>query len=145
MKQAWLILKYDPEIHSLRDVKIELLKHHRKNWMTWFIKDAGLLLEENQRLLEVVISERRMTWIDFGQTDVCLHEGLSKDYAVSCPESDFLVNAIKEMKGVKGARQMGGGFGGCIITLVEKDAADNFIQDIQEKYENKYGKIRIVL
>ena len=45
------------------------------------------------------------------------------------------------MKGVKGARQMGGGFGGCIITLVEKDSAAIFISDIQSAYENKYGRI----
>ena len=69
------------------------------------------------------------------------HDGLSKDYAVSCPESDFLVGTIKEMEGVKGARQMGGGFGGCIITLVEKDSAETFITDIQSAYEKKYGRI----
>jgi galactokinase len=69
------------------------------------------------------------------------HEGLSKDYAVSCPESDFLVGTIKEMEGVKGARQMGGGFGGCIITLVEKESAETFITDIQSAYEKKYGRI----
>ena len=36
---------------------------------------------------------------------------------------------------------MGGGFGGCIITLVEMNAAENFIRDIQNKYERQYGKI----
>ncbi len=59
------------------------------------------------------------------------HEGLSNDYEVSCPESDFLVKTIRGLEGVKGARQMGGGFGGCIITLVEKNSADNFIRDIR--------------
>ena len=77
----------------------------------------------------------------FGRLMYASHEGLSKDYEVSCPESDFLVKAIKGLTGVKGARQMGGGFGGCIITLVEKNAAETFIQDIQQKYEIQYGKI----
>ena len=36
---------------------------------------------------------------------------------------------------------MGGGFGGCIITLVEKNAAENFIRDIQQTYQRQYGKI----
>ena len=69
------------------------------------------------------------------------HEGLSREYDVSCPESDFLVTTIKGLKGVKGARQMGGGFGGCVITLVEKNSAEHFITVIQEKYEKQYGKI----
>ena len=36
---------------------------------------------------------------------------------------------------------MGGGFGGCIITMVEKDSAENFITDIQSAYSEKYGKV----
>jgi galactokinase len=36
---------------------------------------------------------------------------------------------------------MGGGFGGCIITLVEKESAETFITDIQSAYEKKYGRI----
>ena len=36
---------------------------------------------------------------------------------------------------------MGGGFGGCIITLVEKDSVQNFITDIQSAYTEKYGKV----
>jgi galactokinase len=69
------------------------------------------------------------------------HEGLSREFEVSCGESDFLVSTVKEMKGVKGARQMGGGFGGCIITLVEKNSAEIFMTDIQSSYEKRYGKI----
>jgi galactokinase len=77
----------------------------------------------------------------FGRLMYASHDGLSVDYEVSCPESDFLVSTIREMNGVKGARQMGGGFGGCIITLVEKDSAEMFISGIQSSYEIKYGKI----
>jgi galactokinase len=77
----------------------------------------------------------------FGKLMYASHEGLSKDYAVSCQESDFLVSKIKEVKGVKGARQMGGGFGGCIITLVKKDSAEIFISDIQSAYKKKYHRI----
>ncbi len=69
------------------------------------------------------------------------HAGLSNEYEVSCRESDFLVNEISKLNGVKGARQMGGGFGGCIITLVDHDAEESFISDIQKKYELQYGKI----
>ena len=48
------------------------------------------------------------------------HEGLSKEYEVSCPELDFLVDAANHEKTVIGSRMMGGRFGGCSINLVEK-------------------------
>ncbi len=35
---------------------------------------------------------------------------------------------------------MGGGFGGCIICLVENIFAETFIRDILKKYEIQYGK-----
>ena len=48
------------------------------------------------------------------------HDGLSKEYEVSCAELDFLVHLAKEDVDIIGSRLMGGGFGGCAITLVKK-------------------------
>ena len=36
---------------------------------------------------------------------------------------------------------MGGGFGGCIITLVDLQHVESFIQQIQQQYQKEYGKI----
>ena len=66
------------------------------------------------------------------------HEGLSKDYEVSCPESDFMVALAKQRKEVAGARQMGGGFGGCTINLVKTEQVDAFISFMRENYEKKF-------
>ena len=132
--------RFYPEIHSLRDVKIGTLKHHRNEIDPIVFKRCLYVLEENQRLLEGCDFLEAGRAIDFGRLMYASHEGLSRDYAVSCAESDFLVNAAKSFPEVKGARQMGGGFGGCIINLVEKEQAAHFIKAIQEKYENRYGK-----
>lgn len=48
------------------------------------------------------------------------HEGLSKEYLVSCDELDFIVDTLKQEKAVIGSRMMGGGFGGCTINLIKK-------------------------
>lgn len=129
-----------PKIHSLRDVNPEQLKQHRNEIDPVVFKRCLYVLEENQRLLEGCDFLEAGRLGDFGKLMYASHEGLSRDYAVSCAESDFLVNAAKSFPEVKGARQMGGGFGGCIITLVEKEHADRFIKGIQEKYERGYGK-----
>jgi galactokinase len=122
-------------------VGAELLESHRKELDDIVYKRCHFIVGENQRLLAGCDFLKQNDLSAFGQLMYISHEGLSKDYAVSCPESDFLVSTIKKMKGVKGARQMGGGFGGCIITLVEKDSAEIFIADIQLAYEKKYGRI----
>lgn len=53
------------------------------------------------------------------------------DYEVSCPELDELVAAALEVKGVYGSRMTGGGFGGCTVTLLEAEAAEEAQRHIQ--------------
>jgi galactokinase len=69
------------------------------------------------------------------------HSGLSKQYEVSCKELDFLVGYVQNVPGVLGARMMGGGFGGCTINLVRKQAANELIGGIQEAYQKQMGLI----
>ena len=42
------------------------------------------------------------------------------DFEVSCPELDQLVEAAMEVPGVFGSRMTGGGFGGCMVTLLKQ-------------------------
>jgi len=67
------------------------------------------------------------------------HEGLSKEYEVSCEELDYL-NQIARENGVTGSRIMGGGFGGCTINLVKAELYDQFIADAKTKYAAKYNR-----
>jgi galactokinase len=136
-----ILKKYDPAILSLRDLQPRLLEMHKKELNEVVFKRCHFIVEENQRLLEGCNHLRNQNLDAFGKLMYASHTGLSIEYEVSCVESDFLVKEIRKLTGVKGARQMGGGFGGCIITLVEYNAAENFIRDIQFKYQGQYGKI----
>ena len=136
-----VLRKFHPSVHSLRDVDQALLETHRTELNETVYKRCRFVLQENQRLLDGCDLLKQGNLDAFGKLMYASHAGLSQDYEVSCPESDFLVKTIQQLKGVKGARQMGGGFGGCIITLVEKNAEEIFIRDIQKKYGVKYGKI----
>ncbi|MDE6811260.1 MAG: galactokinase, partial [Muribaculaceae bacterium] len=66
------------------------------------------------------------------------HDGLSKDYEVSCEELDYLNDIAREC-GVTGSRIMGGGFGGCTINLVRKDLVDKFVETAKKRFNEKYG------
>jgi galactokinase len=136
-----VLKKYEPAMHSLRDLKPELLEEHKAELDKTVYKRCHFVVEENQRLLDGCNDLKNYNLDAFGKLMYASHAGLSNEYEVSCRESDFLVNEINKLNGVKGARQMGGGFGGCIITLVEHNAEESFILDIQKKYEMEYGKV----
>jgi galactokinase len=135
-----ILKKYEPAMHSLRDLQPQLLEDHKDELDEIVYKRCHFIVKENQRLLDGCDDLKNNDLDSFGKLMYASHEGLSKEYEVSCRESDFLVNEINKLNGVKGARQMGGGFGGCIITLVENNEEENFIRDIQKKYEMQYGK-----
>jgi galactokinase len=134
-----LLQQYDNGIRSLRDVPRSLLIAHQRELDDPIYKRCLFIIEENQRLLDGCDFLKQQDLVGFGRLMFAAHEGLSKDYEVSCNESDFLVNTIRQIQGVTGARQMGGGFGGCIITLVEKNSTENFISDIQKKYKDQFS------
>jgi galactokinase len=67
------------------------------------------------------------------------HSSLSKLYEVSCPEMDFLVDLARKESGVLGSRMMGGGFGGCTISLVKKTVREAFVQKVSDAFRENYG------
>ena len=92
------------------------------------------VLEENQRVLKAVQYIRQCDE-GFGPILFEGHEGLANLYNVSCPELDLLVTLAKNQPGIKGARLMGGGFGGCTINLVEKDTDySDLIRQFKKQY-----------
>jgi galactokinase len=50
------------------------------------------------------------------------HASLRDDYAVSTPTLDGLVDRLRSVDGVHGARLTGAGFGGCVVALTEPGA-----------------------
>jgi UDPglucose--hexose-1-phosphate uridylyltransferase len=73
-----------------------------------------------------------------GQLLSATHAGLRDDYAVSCDEMDALVERCLAAPGVLGARQMGGGFGGCALVLVEDAAAEGLSSALEKVYPAVY-------
>ena len=67
------------------------------------------------------------------------HEGLQKQYQVSCDELDFLVLQAKQNSHILGARMMGGGFGGCTINLIAKSETESFKAFVSKAYKNKFN------
>ena len=96
------------------------------------------VVEEIQRTQEGAKYLKDNKLEEFGRLMFETHEGLRKLYEVSCKELDFLVEQAKLDKLVIGSRMMGGGFGGCTINIIKKDAAAGFINYATEAYKKEF-------
>ena len=133
---AWIKEKYE-HVNSLRDATIEMLDECVLQKDELIYKRCRFIVEEIQRLLSACEDLKKDDIQSLGKKMYATHEGLSKDYEVSCKELDFLVNSVRNNSAVLGARMMGGGFGGCTINLVQEDAIEKLIEDVAEKYERE--------
>jgi len=127
-------------IKSLRDVPLKELDAHRNEMSEETYRRCRYVLTENERLLKGTELLSKQDLEGFGKLMYETHEGLSKDYNVSCEELDFLVDQARTFKEVAGARMMGGGFGGCTINLIQEECVEQFTSFIQEKYKAKFNK-----
>jgi galactokinase len=76
----------------------------------------------------------------FGTRMYETHKGLSELYEVSCAELDCIVENCKKENDIVGARMMGGGFGGCVIALVQTVNVEGVYNRINTAYQNKFGQ-----
>jgi galactokinase len=135
-----LIKKNDQAINSLRDVTLEMLSQYVQPADQKIYRRCKYVVEENIRLLRACESLKAGDIASVGERMYESHYGLSKEYEVSCSELDFLVDHVKNIPQVLGARMMGGGFGGCTINLVKEEFVDELIENITEEYVRTTGK-----
>ena len=125
-------------VETLRDADLAMLDAIKGDISDEDYKRAKYVIEEKDRVLAVCDALNKGDYKTVGEKMYATHEGLSKDYEVSCEELDYLNDIAKEM-GVTGSRIMGGGFGGCTINLVADDLHDRFVKEVVEKFKAKYG------
>ena len=100
------------------------------------------VVTEIARTLDAAEAFAKGQWASVGELMYSSHESLQKDFRVSCAELDALVRINREIGiegGVYGSRMTGGGFGGCIVTLLQSDCANEVREKILTQYENKTG------
>ena len=97
------------------------------------------IIRENQRVLKMAKAIESGNLECMGEILYEAHEGLSKWYEVSCIESDFLIAFAKSNPAVLGARQTGGGFGGCTLNIVHKNEVEAFTTAASMAYRKEFG------
>lgn len=135
---AWVREHY-PNVNTLRDVDLSMLETHVKPKDEEVFTKCSFVVKEIGRLLTAAEQLENGNLQGLGNLMFETHQGLSKDYEVSCKELDFLVEAVKPLDYVLGARMMGGGFGGCTINIVKEEKIVDLIEELSSKYLLQFG------
>lgn len=133
-----ILKKHYPDIHSLRDVSVEVLNLHKQELPAIVYDRCWYVVSEKERLIKGCAALQQGDLATFGQMMNATHQGLSRQYSVSCTELDFLAERAGFIEGVVGARMMGGGFGGCTINIVKKEAVEEFTNKIQASFNQLF-------
>ena len=131
------IQEIHPEVKSLRDASEEMLLKYVKHKNQKIYERCNFIVSEIQRLQEACNDLENNDLQSFGKRMFETHYGLKDLYEVSCDELDLLVDLVKDNPNVLGARMMGGGFGGCTINLVKKEAVEDLIAQVSASYHAK--------
>lgn len=133
---AW-VKESNPEVNSLRDVSELMLDQAVLPKDKTIDMRGRFVVQEIERLQKGCEDLSRGNIKALGKKMFATHDGLSKMYAVSCKELDFLIDQVRDKEEVIGARMMGGGFGGCTINLVGKNSVQKLIGEIKPRYEKE--------
>lgn len=130
---------FDKSVKNLSQVPLAWLQSSRSQLNSVVYNRCQYVIEENQRILSACEDLQAGNLVDFGIKMTATHEGLRNLYEVSCPELDFLVDAVWHESSVLGSRMMGGGFGGCTINLIKADGIDELYGRLSVSYKQETG------
>jgi galactokinase len=77
-----------------------------------------------------------------GKLMAASHVSMRDDFEISCPEVEAMVAAFHELGkdgGVHGARLTGGGFGGCVVAVVDPAEAPGISERVAQEYRAATG------
>jgi galactokinase len=94
---------------------------------------ARHVVTEDQRVLDTVALLRSGRIRNIGPLLTASHRSMRDDFEITVPEVDVAVSAALDA-GAYGARMTGGGFGGCVLALVETAAVSTVGQAVVEAF-----------
>jgi galactokinase len=126
-------------VRALRDLAPGDLARARRVLDPLLYRRCRHVVTENQRALEGAQALQAGDARAFGRLMFASHESLRRDFEVSCPELDLLVECSRGFGGLVGARMTGGGFGGCTVHLVEVDRLEALKEHLAAHYRAQRG------
>ncbi|AKP27632.1 galactokinase [Leptospira interrogans str. 2003000735] len=131
------IKRYKSSVKTLYQVELEDLDNVSFGLSEIEKKRAKHVIGERLRTSKAIENLKNGNVQELGEILFECHSSLSKDYEVSCKETDFIVHELK-MEEVLGARMIGGGFGGCVLVLDKVGRKNILFEKIKTRYFDKF-------
>ena len=129
------LAQYLPGVKALRDVTIEQLEQYKQELSYVVYRRCRHVITENARVLSAAEALQEGNVRRFGELMDDSHHSLRDDYEVSSRELNLMVELARKIRGVFGARMMGGGFGGSTVNLVSIEQTELFKHIVTKDYE----------
>jgi galactokinase len=129
-----------PGIRALRDVSPEAFALHARRLPEVVRRRARHVIEECARVLSGAAALRQGDLATIGRAIRDSHISCRDLYEISIAELNVLAEAAWAVPGCYGARLTGAGFGGCVIALVDKDAAAAAGEAMRQAYRRDFGR-----
>jgi galactokinase len=134
-----VLARRDPSIRALRDATGEQLDAARPEMPERVYRRCRHVITENARVEEAAAALVAADFGRFGRLMDASHASLRDDFDVSCRELDVMVDSVRPLEGVYGARMTGGGFGGCAVALIEAPAEVFVQREVARRYAAATG------
>lgn len=134
-----ILTAHFPEVTSFRDCTEAQILSSKDKMTEDVFKRSYFAFKEIKRVTLACEALDRGDILTLGKLLFDTHEGLSKEYEVSCAELDMIVDTLKKEPAVVGSRVMGGGFGGCTINLIKKGEEEAIKTKLAQLYQATFG------
>ena len=125
---------------ALRNVGIEQLEHAACALGDLLTRRARHVITENQRTLQAATALHASDLPLVGRLMAASHASMRADFEITVPEIDLLVEIVSDVIGESGGvRMTGGGFGGCVVSLLPTDGVDEVKAAVEKRYEQSTG------
>ncbi len=130
-------------VSHLRDATVDQVMRAREALTDVPFRRALHVTSEDERTARTVAAIRERRWVDAGKEMYESHRSMAKDFEITVADIDLLVELARGVGvdgGVYGSRMTGGGFGGCTVSLIERQRVDEIIGAMAPAYAQATGR-----
>ncbi|QYJ89451.1 galactokinase [Shewanella halotolerans] len=127
-------------VESLRHLELRTLEGAKDDLPEVCYRRARHVLSENRRTQNAAHALEAGNIAKLSELMAQSHQSMRDDFEITVPEIDKLVEIIDAVVGDRGGvRMTGGGFGGCVVALVDHDLTDAVVEAVERQYQAATG------
>ncbi|MCK9998925.1 galactokinase [Providencia rettgeri] len=127
-------------VKALRDVTFDEFLQQQHQLSPVVAKRAKHVISENERTLAAAKALTQNDLLQLSELMAQSHISMRDDFEITVKEIDTLVDIVKSVLGVQGGvRMTGGGFGGCVVAVMQQQCVQPVIDAVEAQYQKATG------